>query len=108
MESKREHERAGRKGGRAESHKEHVRAGKDAHRGGAKSGAHHLKEGRKHFDEMRGHKSGEHRARKEPHAKVASAEHRKMKGHLGGKGEMTHAARRVEIHHYHHRASEKK
>lgn len=33
-ESKGEHARAGRKGGKADTHKEHVMAGKDAHRGG--------------------------------------------------------------------------
>lgn len=104
MERKKEEERAGRKGGRAESHKEHAKAG----RAGVKS---ELREGRKHYDEARGKKSGEERARKAPHAKTAGTEERKMRGHLGGKGEQTHEARKVEVRHihiHHHRGGDKK
>jgi hypothetical protein len=109
MERKKEEERAGRKGGKAESHKEHEKAGRS---GGRK--ASELHEGRKHYDEARGKKSGEATARKAPHAKVAGTEARKERGHLGGKGEMTKEARmvegkhkRVEVHHYHHRGEKK-
>ena len=111
MESKHERKVAERKG-----HEKKVEAGKAAHRGGHKAPEAHkggrkemsVKDGRKAFQEARGHPS---RERKVPDAKEAPTvpkEERKARGRAAAKGNP--AAQRTEVihRHYHYKAGEKR